>query len=411
MFRQSFYLLIDKVLKLWVTLGVSILVAREYDVETFGLFSLVLAVNGIFSGLQTLGLENILLKHRLLSKHWKHTYSLGVFVRLFFSTLLTAIIYSAQFLFTSYEEPIFWLFLLSVSNSLLSIDCFIQKYRAEENNLIVTLLNACIYTIGGIVKFYLIYKHYDLVNIFLVMIVESLVFGGALYFLNIRSIRWFRLEQQRYFRKSLMPLLSLSFPLILSSFISVLYMRIDVLCLSFFSGVESVAIYSAASRLVEIGYILIGIFSVAYFPRIINQFRTEETKAFVSAFRVAWISGGILCLTLIVLIAPISPYIYGDGYELTPNLVVILALACPFVSIRNFSGKIFIIKGFNKHLFYRSMTGLLFNVFFNILLIPLINVYGAAISTLISVIVVSIFYDMFFKMTLVLKCIMVALAS
>ncbi|OEF79690.1 hypothetical protein A148_12235 [Vibrio splendidus 1F-157] len=399
MIKQSAFLMLDRVFKLGSVLIIGVLCAREYSKDIFGLFSLVLAVNGIAYGLLSLGFENILIKRRLKSKYWKKSFVLALLIRLalsFFVIVITCFLYNMN------EGNIFWYwtFVISISNLFNSFDTILSKYKAEQNNGPVMMYSFIVYTTGAILKSVFIFNDYQIDYVLYITVAESIILSMILLSKNYKSFIPVLLDYSdltRYAKKSLKPLLNVSLPMLFSAMLSVLYMRVDQLTISALSTLEQLATYSAASRLIEIGYVVIGVTATAFFPKILNSKGNNREKSYRRCYELAWGVGTLLFLIYVFFVAPFTVFIYGSEYTDSLGLVMILSLGMPLVALRNFSGKIYISKGFYKHTLYRSIIGLATNVVLNFILVPLWGGYGASMATIFSLFVVVFVYDFIFE--------------
>lgn len=399
MIKQSAYLMVDRVFKLGSVFIIGTLCAREYSKDIFGLFALVLAVNGIAYGLLSLGFENILIKRRLKSKYWKKILTLALLIRLIIALVVTLIVF---LVYANNFENLFWhwTFIMSISNIFNSFDVVLSKYKAEQNNAPIMRFSFVVYSAGAILKAILILNGYVIDYVFYISVIESIGFAiillsknYKLFFQHFGNYPNFKCYSYKIFK----PLLNASLPMLFSGMVSVLYMRVDQLTISAFSTLEELAIYSAASRLIEIAYVVVGVTATAFFPKILNSKGSDKEKSYERCYQIAWGIGILLLLIYAIFVAPLSVLIYGVDYSDTLGLVMILSLGIPLVALRNFSGKIYISKGFYKHTLYRSILGLITNIILNLLFVPLWGSYGASISTILSLFVVAFIYDLFFE--------------
>ena len=88
-------------------------------------------------------------------------------------------------------------------------------------------------------------------------------------------------------------------------------------------------------------------------------------------------------------------FLYGIEYSKTSNVLKIHIWTSVFVFLGVASSKWFVAENFMKLYFVRSLYGVLCNIAFNIILIPLYGIEGAAISTLFGQILVTYLSDLF----------------
>ena len=397
MYSQALYLLSEKLFRLGVVLIVGVFCARAYSQEVFGYYSLVLAINGVIYAVISLGLDNILIKRRVRSSFWKETFIFSFCIRIFLSIVILLSFY-LLITFYSSSKVLEALLILSISNLFYASEVFLAKYRADEDNFLPTVISFFVFVFGGLGKILLVKNGFDIVYVFWASVLESIFFSLIVLSLNVDAFKKTTLSfnsKIRYVKKVYKPLALSSLPLLFTSMVSVLYMRVDQFFLSYYSGLSELAVYSVGSRLIEVGYVLIGVVASALFPKILKVRGQEQFNSFIKNYRVAWALGISLLLLYIAIVAPFAVWLYGEKYTQSYWVIILLAFGMPIVALRNFSGKIFITLSYYKHVLYRSLIGLAVNIFLNFCLVPYFGAEGAAIATLLSLAVVVFVYDLF----------------
>ena len=86
-----------------------------------------------------------------------------------------------------------------------------------------------------------------------------------------------------------------------------------------------------------------------------------------------------------------SPWFYGSGYDKVPNLLIILALLIPVIGLSNVIGIQYLITTRRENLLTRSVCiGAVANFVLNMIMIPFLYSYGAAIASVISELIITI---------------------
>ncbi|MBB6713500.1 lipopolysaccharide biosynthesis protein [Clostridium gasigenes] len=148
-------------------------------------------------------------------------------------------------------------------------------------------------------------------------------------------------------------------------------------------------IYSIANKFASIIVIINTFFSLAWQESAILEYESEDrdkyyTKMFNSYMKLQFT--GMLILLSVTRLAFVF-YIKGDfldGYKIVP----ILYMASVFSAFSVFYGTGYISANDTKGSFYTTVIGAMLNIFINIFTIPMLGIYGAAVSTLISYAVV-----------------------
>jgi len=159
----------------------------------------------------------------------------------------------------------------------------------------------------------------------------------------------------------------------------------DKLFLTKISGAEVAGIYAAAMRVLNLAVIPLQSFYMAAYSRYFKA-ATNGTDGFKHALSLLFPSAiiGLITATIIYLVAPYVPYLLGDEYEATVELIqlaallpIIQTLSTPFADTLSGYGK-------QKLRVYILFAALILNVILNIQLIPAYGAYGALVASILS---------------------------
>ncbi len=182
-------------------------------------------------------------------------------------------------------------------------------------------------------------------------------------------------------------LLAKSWPLMAGSALSTIYFSLDSVMLQFFEGSEAVGIYSAMYKIIFAFYLFATLYGTSIFP-VLSQLFTQARSQFMNLYCRSvqmMASLGLLIGLLITLFAkPIIQLFFGKEY-----LAGTLTLQISIWSIMIFLvGLILydtlIVAGKQKELLWSVLASTLLNAIFNIILIPVWGMVGAAIATVIA---------------------------
>jgi O-antigen/teichoic acid export membrane protein len=91
--------------------------------------------------------------------------------------------------------------------------------------------------------------------------------------------------------------------------------------------------------------------------------------------------------------------LYGNEYIKSAKVLAIQFWIIVFVAMATISGKYFLNAGLQKITMKRHLFGLILNISLNYLMIPVYGIEGAAIASLISLILANYIFDSFTKDT------------
>jgi O-antigen/teichoic acid export membrane protein len=166
--------------------------------------------------------------------------------------------------------------------------------------------------------------------------------------------------------------------------------RLGIFALNIFSGLFAVGVYSVGVNLAE--FILLASQSIALvgYSRISNTVNQEYSRDItIKLTKVGFLL--TICITLILLLLPPAIYgmVFGSDFSSVPAVLLtmspgIIAFGSSIIIFNYFSG-----IGKNRVNAFAALVGLLSNILFCFLLIPVYGSYGAGITASISFIIMS----------------------
>jgi O-antigen/teichoic acid export membrane protein len=178
-----------------------------------------------------------------------------------------------------------------------------------------------------------------------------------------------------------------SFPLIFSSIMVMVYMRIDQVMLAEMLGDNEVGIYSAAVRLAEAWYFIPMAIVASVFPLIVEAKKHSEAD-FYGKLQKLYNLMALLAYLVIVPTTLLSGWIvhliFGDAYAKAAFMLAILVWASLFVNLGLVKGAFLTAMNWTKLYFATIFLGCFVNIILNFVLIPTHGGVGAAIATCIA---------------------------
>ena len=385
-FLNTSWLFLEQGLRILSNLFVGVWVARFLGPEQFGILSYALSFTSIFAGVAKLGLNDIIVRE-LINLPGKHVTYLGTAFWLKIIGSIIVIGFLAIILpFCKNDSTtntfIFIVAMGLVFNSFEVIEFYFQSQLLAK---IVTICKLIQLALSSLIKIYLIIINADL--IWFVVITSFDALGLAAGFL-IAYRSQVKNNFYRHFNFNIAKqLLSESWPLIISSIVVMVYMRIDQIMINEMLGKYEVGIYSAAVKLSEVLYFVPTIISTSLFPALIKYkqisaaFFYEKYQYFLDLmFYLGLLASAFLLIfskTLVLLI-------FGNDYIDSADILVILAIGTIFVYISVAQSKYWIIFNLQRQLLIITAFCALLNIILNYITIPIYGIKGASISTVIS---------------------------
>lgn len=159
-------------------------------------------------------------------------------------------------------------------------------------------------------------------------------------------------------------------------------------------GMTENGYYEQAGKIYKMMLMVVTSLGTVMLPRIgkcFSENRKDEVKQLLyKSFQFVWFISLPMCFGLIGIARNFSPWFFGSGYEKVPYLLMILAFLLPIIGLSNVIGIQYLVTTKRENLLTRSVCiGAIANFFLNLLLIPYLYSYGAAIASVISEVLIT----------------------
>ena len=399
-FKNTSWLLAEKMFRVLLSFFVSILVIRYLGPDNFGLLSYAISFYGLFTALSVLGLESISIRE--LVKHPdKRDKLLGsVFgLRLIGGAITLAIIIIV--LLSTGESYDTSLLIIVISSSVIfqsfSVVDYYFRSKVEAKYSVYVLSSSVL--ISAVIKLLMVYWKAPLIYFAVIYSFEFLV--AAVGFLMVYKKRGLKISGWKFDKLLSVELLKDSWPLILSGLVVSIYMKIDQVMIKNMLNNEQVGYYAAAVRLSEAWYFIPIAITNSLFPAIVHakniseEFYNNRMQKLYDML--AWLSIAI-ALPVSFFSKEIILILLGNTYAPSAPILTIYIWAGVAVFLGVASSQYLINENYTKLSFFRTFIGMIINVILNFILIPVYGIIGAAVATLISYSLAT-FSIVFFKKT------------
>lgn len=337
-------------------------------------------------------------KYELVSTFW-NIYSVQ-----FFMGVLVSVVYFMYIAFFCYQYRNVAFFQgLYVISGILDISWFyfgIEKFKLTTG---ISTLNKVLTTI----LIFLLVKNSSDVYIYVCIIAGGTLLNNVAYWVFLKKNIQFEKPSFIKVKKHIKPLLILFIPVIAVS----IYKYMDKIMLGMLLNTSEVGIYESAEKFINLPMCLIAAVGTVMLPRITNMKAHNESKGirqynFISMELVMFLSLG-MAFGLAGISKRFIPWFYGNGFEKSADVLLILLPSIVFVSWANvIRTQCLLPNKRDKGYCISVIMGAIINLVFNIILIPKLGASGAAIGTLVAEATVSVvqsimcFRKMDFKMYL-----------
>lgn len=385
-FKNTSWLFAEKILRMVVGLFVGIWIARYLGPEQFGLFSYAQSFVALFATFAILGLDSILVRE-LVKDERKRDVLLGTafVLKLIGATIVLSLLAFAVSLQDNDNLTNSLIFIIASSTIFQSFNVIDFYFQSKVLSKFVVFSNTASLLISSVVKVYLLVNEAPLIAFAYVTLFDAFVLAcGFIYFYFKNQLSIFKwsidIPTARILLKD-------SWPLIISSVLISIYMKIDQVMLWDMLGNEAVGQYAVAVRLSEAWYFIPMVIVSSLFPAIINAKQQNEELYYTRLQRLydlmVWMAIAI-ALPMTFFSDWIIELLYGGQYNQSESVLMIHIWAGVFVFLGVASGKWLLSENLQIFSAINTAIGAVVNIGMNYILIPRIGIEGAAWATLIS---------------------------
>ena len=375
-----------------ISLVVVGILTRSLGPAGYGYYNLVFAYLYIFTSIADLGLYTILVREvSKVDADKERLVASKIFtLRLVFAV---SILILADFLVLLFPYPplVKWGGVIASLFSLLSsltqilmgvFQKYLRLYLVSAADIIaracqLALLAAMIYFKAGLLFF-----------VWAVVISEAVHFLLTLAF--SRSLVKIKLSVDlAYWRQ----VLKTAFPIAASLIFVLIYFKLDTVLLSLMKPAYDVGVYSVAYKILEVVIFLPAVYVGLVMP-LLSRHAFGNRAEFIRTFRKAFNTIAIFALPLAAYLAVLSDKVVrivgGGGFAASGPVLKILSIAILMIFFGNLGGNAIVALNLQKKGMWIYLTGAIFNVAANIVLIPRYSYFAAAWITVATEILITL---------------------
>ncbi len=384
MITNTSWLLFEKILRLGVSFIITVWVARYLGPTMFGKLSYVQAVVGIVQAIAPLGLIGLVVREVVQSPEKKQEILGTTFNIRLFSGLLSYITVCVVFYFFD-KDRVELVYLIGLLIILQSFDTIKLYFESTIRSKYTVLATTIAFLISSVLKVVFILLELPLIAFAWSIAIELTLASGLLiiflsrevHITSFLSFNWNRAKN----------LLAMSWPLILSSMASIIYIKVDQIMLQHFIGDNAVGQYSMAAKLSEVWYFVPTAIVASFFPSMINLKRNDN-KLYLTRLQNVLDLLFSMAMGLAILVSIFSGFvtnqILGPSYNEAGLILSIHIWTGIFVFMRALLSKWLINEGLLKFSLISHLSGAIINVALNFVIIPIYGGVGAAVATISS---------------------------
>lgn len=383
------WLMGEKVLRMFMGLFVGIWVARYLGPEQFGLLSYAQSFVFLFTAIATLGLDSIVVRELVKDNSQRNVLLGTAFTLKLIGSLciLPLLWFGVQFTSNdSYTNLL--IFIIASGTIFQSFNVIDFYYQSSVLSKYVAFANTVTLAISSIIKIVLIMNEASLLAFAIVGMFDTVILSiGLIYFYWQKTQH--SLREWQFDRVVAKRLLKDSWPLIISSVMVSLYMKIDQIMIKEMLDNNAVGQYAAAVRLIESTYFVPVIIVSSIFPSLVNikhdknKFNKRIEILYVTLFWASLLITAFLFANREWLVLTL----FGSDYSESVKIFGWLSIMLPVVAISAVHGKWLLIENLVSFNLYYTFFAATLNVCLNIIFIPKYGSIGAVFATLCAQII------------------------
>lgn len=381
------WLFADNIWRMTVGLFVGVWVARYLGPEQYGLFSYALAFVALFSPLALLGLDDIVIRNIVRDPAGKDVTLGTCFVlKLIGGAISFVVIMGGIFLLRTADGTIHWLVGVVAAGTLFQAFFTIDHwFYSQVQSKYIVWAKSAVFILCSATKILLIVVKAPLIAFAWVGLLE--VVAGSAGMVIAYTAKGNLLGKWRYSFDKARELLRDSWPLMFSSVVMMIYMRIDQVMLGEMLGNEAVGVYSAAVRLAEVWFFVPQVIFASVFPSIVEAKAVSEElfyERLQKFYNIMVLVNYLVAIPVTIIAKPLVVTIFGDAYAKAGLMLAVLIWSNMFSSLELARSSFLTTMNWTRFNFMTIFLGAALNVVLNLVLIPHYGGMGAAVASCIS---------------------------
>lgn len=376
-------------------------VARTLGPESYGMYAYVFALAALLASFGHLGLDPIAIRSLVNEPELLHGEILGtaMVLRLVaYGLAAIGLVFYGIFNpdHSHLEVSLFFaaaVFLVSQPGTTVPVLWF----RAKSDMRSPSASNLFVAFVGGMLKIAVLTAGFGVLALGISQAFAGIAASGLLICVFLKK-GGMRFSMWSISRNRIAAMLKNSWRFQVGGLLAALYLQIDIPLIRVFAGPEDVGEYAVAARLVA----MLGIFAVAVaatvYPLMIRaheQGRKAEDHMLRLCFSIMTLGAYFFIVAEILVGDEVLRLLIGERFEESGALVSILILTLPFAFTRPITNHWAVLNNRGNFIILSESLGALIVICLNLVLLPTLGAYGAALSMLISFTVASIFAKLF----------------
>jgi len=392
-FKNTFWLTVAEGISQFLKLILIIYVARILGATEYGKFTFALSFLSLFAIFSDFGLSSITTRELSREKDKEKEFSsiLSLKILLSIGALILMLIGSLFVTADPAIQRVIWILAVFVLINSFSeiIYAFFRARQQMQYEALTGILQAVAITGVG---FFILFNFPSVENLS-----YSYLFASSIAFVFILFVFHFKVFSLKLsFKKSIWKqFLAMSWPLGFVTIFSIIYNQIDSVMMGYWGQITETGWYNAADGLARVTLIPPFLISTSFYPVLSIAFKESKEKLqkvwdyqmrIIILMVIPMVIGGL------VLAPRIIDFVYSSSFS--PSILVfqILIITSGIIYLITLLNLVLTASNQQKKNFWITLSGAIVNIVLNLILIPKYSLYGAAIATLITFLLMFILY-------------------
>jgi O-antigen/teichoic acid export membrane protein len=376
----------EKFLTMALSLSIGVWMMRYLGSGDYGKLGICIGFVGLFEPVAKLGLDSIVIRNIVQDEEaTPEILGTSFVLKLIGSSIVVAITFIAAKIFTGDPELAGMTVIIAASMMFTAFESIDYWFQSKVRSSAAVIARSTQLIISSLLKLIFIIFHFPLIAFVCLLLIDSILKASGFIWVYVREKQsiW-QWDVKWSVAKDLM---RDSWPLILSSVMVSVYMRIDMVMLGAMSTAQEAGNYAAAVRFSEIWYFIPIAICSSVFPSIIKA-RAQSKEKYLSKLQqlydlMAWLSFSLVVVVTLTS-QTVIPWLLGKEYEAASIILLVHIWSGPFVFLGVASHQWLMAENLSQFSFATTSMGAISNILLNLWLIPIHGGAGAALATAIS---------------------------
>lgn len=401
-FKNTSWLLCEKIFRMIVGLLVGIWVVRYLGPEQFGRFSYAQSFVGLFTAIATLGLDSIVIRE-LVKDGSRRDELLGTAFYLKLMGAVGVLIFLAIAInFTSNDSYTNTLiFIIASATIFQSFNVVDMYFQSKVLSKYVVYSNLISLLLSSLVKITLIITSAPLIAFAWVVLFDSFILacGFVCFFLNQSTCK---IGMFKFQKETALKLLKDSWPLMFSGTALMIQAYVDQIMIKEMIGSKEVGYYSVSIRIIALFGFVPMLLKNSLYPAIQNSKNNSEElyrNRLLDFYRLNFLLFLVIAIPIFFYAEYIVILLYGEEFQSAGTLLALMASRLFFTNMGVARGVFILTENLMKFSLITMILGTVTNVILNYFWIEKYGAEGAIFATIASFFVASFLIDAMYVKT------------